>query len=136
VTRATAKRLKKLLDWDQLPSDVASQRWFLHQSGSLWNTTVCFLAARDGWPPSHPEFREYLTRIEELCLAHGKEIFEPESLVTGADLAAQLGLREGRIMGEILAEIHRRHVEGRLGSRDEALALAKEIARRRSDSAG
>ena len=76
-----------------------------------------------------------LTRLEELCLEHGPEIFEPQPLITGTDLAEQLGLQEGRMMGEILEAIHRRHVEGRLGSRDEALDLAKEIARLRSATA-
>ena len=136
VTRASAKRLKTLLDWERLPRDVASQRWFLHRNGSLWNTAVCFLAARDGWPPTLPECRDYLTRLEELCLEHGTEIFEPEPLITGADLLTGLGLRKGRLLGEILAAIHRRQVEGRLGSREEALVLAKELARQRSDIAG
>jgi poly(A) polymerase len=135
VTRATAKRLMTILDWERLPRDVASQRWFLHRNGSLWITAACFLAARDGWPPTLPEFRDYLTRMEQLCLEHGTKIFEPQPLITGADLVAGLGLQEGRLVGEILAAIHRRQVEGGLGSRAEALVLAKELARQRSDTA-
>jgi tRNA nucleotidyltransferase/poly(A) polymerase len=129
VTRATAKQLKRLLHWDRLPRETASQRWFLHRNGNLWPTAACFLAARDQWPESSSEFQDYLASLTRLCLEFGAEIFDPEPLVTGTDLISRLGLPEGKKVGELLSVIHRRQVEGRLGGRDEAWALAKELAR-------
>jgi tRNA nucleotidyltransferase (CCA-adding enzyme) len=128
VTRATAKRLGRLLHWSRLPRDTANQRWFLHRNGDLWPTAACFLAARDRWPATSSAFQDYLASLTELCLEFGAEIFDPRPLVTGTDLVSRLGLPEGKLVGEILEVIHRQRVEGRLASRDEAWALANKLA--------
>lgn len=136
LTRATAKRLKRLLFWDVLPPDTAGQRWFLHRSGSLWPTAACVLAARVLGPCTLASYQEFLAQLDELCRASGAEIFEPEPLVTGAELVSNFGLQEGRMLGRILSTIQRRQIEGRLATRSEALALAKELALQIPDNKG
>ena len=134
LTKATAKQLKRLLDWDEMPLDTAGQRWFLHRNGSLWPTVACFLAVISQKPGSLAEYQANLAQLEALCLAFGEEIFEPEPLVNGFDLVSRLGLPEGSTLGRILSTIQRRQVEGRLADRDEALALAKKLVLEQLDS--
>lgn len=136
LTRATAKQLTRLLAWDGLPRDTASRRWFLHRNGSLWPTVACFLAATSQRPCTVASYQENLARLEALCRKSGKEIFEPEPLLSGTDLVSELGLQEGRELGRILSKIQRRQVEGRLATRDEALTLAKRLALQKSDDTG
>jgi len=128
LTGATAKQLKRVLGWDALPRDTAGQRWFLHCNGGLWPTVACFLAASSQRRCTVSEYQQNLAQLETLCLASAGEIFEPEPLVDGTDLVSHLGLQEGRMLGRILSTIRRRQIEGRLGTRDDALELAKKLA--------
>jgi len=127
LTKASAKRLKCLLGFEGLPRDTAGQRWFLHRNGDLWPTAACFLAATQERSCSLLEYQEHLARLEALCRTSGKEIFEPEPLITGTDLVSHLGLPAGRVLGQILAILQRRQVEGGLSSRAEALELAAKL---------
>jgi tRNA nucleotidyltransferase (CCA-adding enzyme) len=62
-----------------------------------------------------PELREYFTRLREVELEIG-----------GADLAA-LGLSESPRVGEVLAELRRRKLNGELDGRDSELQAAQEL---------
>jgi hypothetical protein len=62
------------------------------------------------------ELREYFARLREVTLEIG-----------GADLLA-LGLAESPRIGEILAELRRRKLNGELAGRDDELAAARELA--------
>lgn len=132
LTRATSKKLNQLLGLVALPLDTVSQRWFLHRSGSLWPTVTCFLAARDPSFQTGAAFRGYLDGLDELCRDSGAEIFDPEPLISATDLIDHLDIPEGRMLGQILAAIQRRQVEGGISTRNDALALAREFARHRS----
>jgi tRNA nucleotidyltransferase (CCA-adding enzyme) len=68
------------------------------------------LAAED-----RPELRDYFLRARHVRLA-----------VTGADLLA-MGLEESPRVGEILAEVRRRKLNGALAGREAELALAREL---------
>lgn len=134
LTRATARRLKRLLGWEDPPRDSAGQRWLLHRSGDLWPTVACLLATRDQPPWPVAEYKEYLAQLEALRDASGREIFDPEWLVDGTDLVSHLGLKEGRKVGRILSAIQRQQVEGRLASREDALELAEQLALEQPES--
>ena len=127
LTRATSKKLNQLLGWVALPLDTVSQRWYLHRSGSLWPTVTCFLAARDPSFQTEAAFRGYLDGLDALCRDSGAEIFDPEPLISARDLIDHLDIPEGRMLGQILATIQRRQVEGGISTRDDALALATEF---------
>jgi tRNA nucleotidyltransferase (CCA-adding enzyme) len=62
-----------------------------------------------------PELREYFTRLRDVELEIG-----------GADLAA-LGLAESPRVGELLAELLRRKLDGELDGRESELAAAREL---------
>ena len=50
-------------------------------------------------------------------------------LVRGDELAAALGLADGRELGRLLAEIDEAHFAGEVATREEALALAARLLR-------
>jgi tRNA nucleotidyltransferase (CCA-adding enzyme) len=62
-----------------------------------------------------PELREYFTRLRDVTLEIG-----------GADLA-ELGLAESPRVGEVLAEVRRRKLNGELGGRESELRAAREL---------
>jgi tRNA nucleotidyltransferase (CCA-adding enzyme) len=62
-----------------------------------------------------PELREYFTRLRDVKLEIG-----------GADLAA-LGLAESPRVGEVLAEVRRRKLNGELDGRESELQAAREL---------
>jgi tRNA nucleotidyltransferase (CCA-adding enzyme) len=61
------------------------------------------------------ELREYFTRLRDVRLEIG-----------GAELA-ELGLAESPHVGDVLAELHRRKLNGELDGRDDELAAAREL---------
>ncbi len=54
---------------------------------------------------------------------------DPEPLIRGDELAAELGIEHGRRLGELLAEIARARFAGEVGTRDEAVAFARSLPR-------
>jgi tRNA nucleotidyltransferase (CCA-adding enzyme) len=62
-----------------------------------------------------PELRDYFTRLRDVKLEIG-----------GSDLA-ELGLEESPRVGEVLAEVRRRKLNGELDGRDSELAAAREL---------
>ncbi len=83
------------------------------------------VALADGYAPDaplfalaldeRPELREYFARLREVRLA-----------LTGADLL-ELGVPESPRIGEILAELRRRKLNGELSDRDAELVAAREL---------
>jgi tRNA nucleotidyltransferase (CCA-adding enzyme) len=69
-----------------------------------------------------PELREYFTRLRDVRLEIG-----------GEDLAA-LGLSESPRVGEVLAELRRRKLNGELDGRESELAAARELVAASSDT--
>jgi tRNA nucleotidyltransferase (CCA-adding enzyme) len=68
-----------------------------------------------------PELREYFTRLRDVKLEIG-----------GSDLA-ELGLDESPRVGEVLAELRRRKLNGELDGRESELAAARELLAAPSD---
>jgi hypothetical protein len=50
--------------------------------------------------------------------------------VTGDDLIAELGLSGGRLLGAVLTSVRHAQLEGQIRTRDEALALARDVLTR------
>jgi poly(A) polymerase len=62
--------------------------------------------------------------------AMGREAVQPQALVGGNDLIA-MGLATGPAFRDILEQVYDAQLEGRAASKEDALALAREIARDR-----
>jgi tRNA nucleotidyltransferase (CCA-adding enzyme) len=127
VTKATAKSIGQLLQSDKLPRERPDQRWFLHQQGRLWPTAVCLLGAAAAGPPGSGDWHETAASIKDEATRSATEIFSPRPLVSGHDLQKELGMPPGSELGQILNLVFRRQIEGRITSRDEALAFADHL---------
>ncbi len=113
------------------PAGNSEQRWYLHSMGRLWATSLAVLegmhALQVPTRQASESFASQIERLVELVTREGEAIFDPPRLVTGRDLQSELGLESGPELGRILAEIRRRQIEGKLGSRQQALELAKKL---------
>jgi hypothetical protein len=58
------------------------------------------------------------------------EFQEQPALVRGDELAAELGVRPGRALGELLAELEAARYAGEIATREDAVALARELTAR------
>jgi tRNA nucleotidyltransferase (CCA-adding enzyme) len=79
----------------------------------------------DPYAPDAPLFALGLTDLEPLH-AYFERLRDVQLEVSGADLA-ELGLEESPRVGEVLAELRRRKLNGELDGRDSELAAAREL---------
>lgn len=71
-------------------------------------------------------------RLEELLRAYffkAEELIKPPRLVDGTHLMQALGLKPGPIVGKLLRAIQEAQAVGQVRSRDEAMALARELVK-------
>ncbi|HEY8192718.1 MAG TPA: hypothetical protein VIF36_02225, partial [Gaiellaceae bacterium] len=83
------------------------------------------VAAADPYAPDAPLFAMALEEHSELD-DYFRRLRNVELEVSGADLA-ELGLDESPEVGEILAELRRRKLNGQLDGRESELAAAREL---------
>jgi tRNA nucleotidyltransferase/poly(A) polymerase len=83
------------------------------------------VALADPYAPDAPLFALALADLEPLH-AYFERLRDVKLEVSGADLA-ELGLDESPRVGEILAELRRRKLNGELDGRDSELAAAREL---------
>ena len=83
------------------------------------------VALAEPYAPDAPLFALALTDLEPLH-AYFERFRDVKLEVSGADLA-ELGLEESPRVGEILAELRRRKLNGELDGRDSELAAAREL---------
>ncbi len=74
------------------------------------------------WPAAQAIVR----RVLQACLSE-PHIVSPQAVVSGRDLMAALNLSEGPIIGALLEAIREAQVEGKVTTREEALALAARV---------
>jgi hypothetical protein len=79
------------------------------------------------YAPDAPLFALALADVEALH-RYFAELRDVRLEVTGADLA-RLGLGESPLVGQILAELRRRKLDGELDGRDSELQAARELVR-------
>lgn len=126
LTRQTADDVALVLELETLPEEELDLRRFLHRAGRLWATAFCALGARmaareeglDRW-------RAVLPRLVDLVRRDGEILFDPPRLVSGADVQALLGIPPGKEIGSVLDAVRAAQVEGRVRTREEAVALVK-----------
>ncbi len=83
------------------------------------------VALADPYAPDAPLFAVALADLEPLH-AYFERLRDVRLEISGADLA-ELGLEESPRVGEILAEVRRRKLNGELDGRDSELAAAREL---------
>jgi tRNA nucleotidyltransferase (CCA-adding enzyme) len=83
------------------------------------------VALADPYAPDAPLFALALTDLEPLR-EYFRRLRDVRLEITGADLAA-LGLDESPRVGEVLAEVRRRKLNGELDGRESELAAAREL---------
>lgn len=129
ITKKNAQRVARICESQPLPSREADRRWFLHRLSDLWPSAVAFLVARHQRAEDPSSIRTKVRDIASLALHHDKEIFAPPPLISGDDLLKDLGIEPGARIGGILAAVRRQQIEGAIHSRQQALALARHLAR-------
>jgi putative nucleotidyltransferase with HDIG domain len=108
---------------------------------SCGGVDVILLALADHLATWGPDLREerWARRLEvaETLLTHWfdhyQETIEPPPLVTGGELIAELGLEPGPQVGRLLRTLQEAQAAGEVRSREEALALARRVAKGRND---
>lgn len=125
LTRQTAHDVALVLEHQALPEEELDRRRFLHRTGQLWPTVFCALGTRlqDGLGRWHA----VLPRLVDLAHREGANLFDPPRLVTGADVQTLLGIPPGREVGRVLDAVREAQVEGRVRSREEAVAVVKAL---------
>jgi poly(A) polymerase len=112
-------------------SDRAVRRFSADVRGQVLGLMLLNLC--DGWATRGPNYTE--EHFERHCgflnyvVARAWLVEQPEmeGLVDGEDLLREMGLESGRLLGAVLTSIRRAQVEGHITTRDEALALAREL---------
>ncbi|MES1244451.1 MAG: hypothetical protein ABUT39_22795 [Acidobacteriota bacterium] len=123
LTRSLAQDAARLLRLAGLPEDDLGRRRFLHQTGALWATAACFLAARAA---AHGRrWRHALPHLAELARREGETLFDPPRLLDGAEVQALLGLSPGPDVGRALHAVREAQVDGRIKTKEDAIALLK-----------
>jgi len=121
---------------DGLPTSRAIYRYFRDTEGA--GIDVLFLALADYLATHGPkldieEWQQHNQLISYILAEHLKQEAEvlPVKLLDGHDLIDIFGLRPGRLVGGLLAEVREAQVAGELSTREEALELVrKELEKR------
>jgi poly(A) polymerase len=121
---------------DGLPTSRAIYRYFRDTEGA--GVDILFLALADYLATNGPrldicEWQEHNRLIGYILAEHSKQEAEvlPIKLIDGHDLMSIFGLKPGRLLGELLAEVHEAQATGGLSTREEAVELVrKELEKR------
>ncbi|HEX6899607.1 MAG TPA: hypothetical protein VF789_07840 [Thermoanaerobaculia bacterium] len=124
LIRSEAAKVALLLSFESLPEDEIGRRRFLHQAGPLWATVAVSLGARSGDPA---RWRSALRPLVDLARREGKILFDPPRLLTGQEVQELLGIPAGPKVGEALSAVRQAQVDGRVGTREEAVALLSSL---------
>jgi hypothetical protein len=136
LTRQTADGVALVLKLDDLPQEELDLRRFLHRAGRLWATAFCALGARmAAGEEGLDRWRAVLPRLVDLVRREGELLFDPPRLVSGADVQALLGIPPGKEIGRVLDAVRAAQVEGRVRTREEAVALVTKSQLRHEDRA-
>jgi tRNA nucleotidyltransferase/poly(A) polymerase len=136
LTRRGADDVALLLQATALPADEIGRRRFLHACAALWPTAACALGSRAAVHGRLEPWRGALSALVELARREGEAIFDPPRLLGGEEVQALLGVPPGPAVGRALAALRAAQVEGRVRSREEALALVRGLAPERDEGEG
>jgi tRNA nucleotidyltransferase/poly(A) polymerase len=124
ITRQDAAKVALLLAWEELPASGLGQRRFLHRAGRLWATAAASVGARAAGA-ALGRWRAALRPLLELARREGEALIDPPRLLTGGEVQKLLGIPPGPEVGRALAAVREAQVDGRVRTREEAVALLK-----------
>lgn len=129
VVRATLVRAVRLLaaSWTP-PAEAADLRRWLHDAGDDW---AAALALRGAFAPRGREVTAWAAATRAMVGFGSRlreEILRPPRLVSGEDVQRIVGVAPGPPIGSLLARLRRLQVEGRVRTREEALAELRRLA--------
>lgn len=127
ISKRDARRIERLLGWQDLPLVEGPQRWLLHEAGELWPTLVCFLGTRGQEPFDEGQWRRVVTDLARLAAEQGHEIFAPPPLLSGTEIQELLDIPPGPRVGEIARKLRRLQIEGGISSRGAAERTVLEL---------
>ena len=125
LTRSTAADVARLLELPGLPGDEIGRRRFLHRTGELWPTAAAFLSTRAA-AHGHP-WRAALAPLVDLARREGATLLDPPRLLGGAEVQQILGIPPGRGVGRALEAVLAAQVDGRVRTKEEAVALVRDL---------
>lgn len=125
LTRSTAADVARLLELPGLPGDEIGRRRFLHRAGELWPTAAAFLSTRAA-AHGHP-WRAALAPLADLARREGANLIAPPRLLGGAEVQQILGIPPGREVGRALEAVLAAQVDGRVRTKEEAVALVRAL---------
>jgi tRNA nucleotidyltransferase/poly(A) polymerase len=130
LTRQEAAKVALLLSWEEIPESGLGRRRFLHRAGPLWPTALCSLGARAAGRAAVERWRAHLRPLVELARREGAALFDPPRLLTGGEVAELLRVPPGPQVGKALAAVRQAQVDGWVRTREEALALLLDKAKK------
>ena len=110
-------------------SDLEAHRYFRDCGATGIEAALLYLAISLTKSPTQDVLEEQIGVVRKLFEAWFElrdEIVKPVQLLRGDELAAALNLDPGPVIGELLAVIAEEQVEGRVTSKGEALAFARD----------
>jgi tRNA nucleotidyltransferase/poly(A) polymerase len=120
LTRQTAAEVALLLAEEEIPADELGRRLFLNRTGPLWATVAVSLGARAS---DLNQWRARLRPLVALARSEGAMLFDPPRLLSGEEVQMLLGIAPGPEVGRALAAVRQAQVDGRVRTREEAVAL-------------
>ena len=123
LTRSMAADIARLLELPGLPEDEIGRRRFLHRTGTLWPTAAAFLSARAAAHGLH--WRPALAPLVDLARREGATLIDPPRLLGGAEVQQILGIPPGPGVGRALEAVLAAQVDGKVRTREEAVALLR-----------
>ncbi|HEY9901213.1 MAG TPA: CCA tRNA nucleotidyltransferase [Candidatus Sericytochromatia bacterium] len=120
VAVTALKHLPVLLSYSRFQTPIREQYFFFQDVGSIF-PALAVLAVAEGMSVDAvaPLMSRYLNPEDRV--AH------PKALITGNDLMRSLNIPPGQQIGKLLLEIQLAQAEGKISTREEALALAAHI---------
>lgn len=123
LTKRDAGEVARVLPWRRLPGDGLGRRRFLHRLAELWTTAACYAGARAAEGEGRRAWEGSAAALAALYRREGARIVEPPRLLDGREVGEILGVPPGPEIGEALRELRWAQVEGRVRTREEAVAL-------------
>ena len=124
ISRSQKRTIEPVLAWQNLPEDTEQLRWFLAQQGENWPTATAALGAHSvsaGAPVAI--VNKKIDSLIDIVQRDGEAIFNPAPLLDGVEIQDLWKIAPGPLLGRAIDQVRRAQVTGRIGNREEAIAL-------------
>jgi len=131
LSRRSAQPVRRLLR-DPEPPPAGAQgeierRRALHRLAETWATALAWWGARTEVRGRRRQGEERAREVLELVRREGDRILHPPVLLSGLDVQELLEISPGPRVGKVLEAIRRAQVEGRVRTREEAVAEVRRV---------